>query len=265
MNNQFGLGVSNPTSLLVNQDFFAEIRLPYQSLYNRLILSEAINRYFLMVRGDYFTRLRYAAKKSWESSFIIKKSIVHCLNFRYWEKCNTELTMSQVWRHYEQGRAEDGCKLGKCRICENILRCAGSNTSALWSHLQKNHEEEHAALVKKGAKAAPKNAIGKQPTIEGMISSRTPYGPSHKKQKQFDKNLKEMFVHDCLPFSLANSGTFRKTVTDLDPKIKVKQGRTYSKYVRNDEQKVKKSIKSLLRKNVKGVLGLTADMWDDRK
>ena len=29
MNNQFGLGVSNPTSLLVNQDFFAEIRLPY--------------------------------------------------------------------------------------------------------------------------------------------------------------------------------------------------------------------------------------------
>ena len=53
-----------------------------------------------------------------------------------------------------------------------------------------------------------------------------------------------MFVHDCLPFSLANSGTFRKTVTDLDPKIKVKQGRTYSKYVRNDEQKVKKSIKS---------------------
>ena len=173
--------------------------------------------------------------------------------------------MSQVWRHYEQGRAEDRCKLGKCRICENILRCAGGNTSALWSHLQKNHEEEHAALVKKGAKAAPKNAIGKQPTIEGMISSRTPYGPSHKKQKQFDKNLKEMFVHDCLPFSLANSGTFRKTVTDLDPKIKVKQGRTYSKYVRNDEQKVKKSIKSLLRKNVKGVLGLTADMWDDRK
>ena len=74
-----------------------------------------------------------------------------------------------------------------------------------------------------------------------------------------------MFVHDYLPFSLANSGTFRKTVTDLDPKIKVKQGRTYSKYVRNDEQKVKKSIKSLLRKNVKGVLGLTADMWDDRK
>jgi len=29
MNSQFGLGVSKPSSLLVNQDFFAEIRLPY--------------------------------------------------------------------------------------------------------------------------------------------------------------------------------------------------------------------------------------------
>ena len=29
MNTEFGLGVSKPSSLLVNQDFFAEIRLPY--------------------------------------------------------------------------------------------------------------------------------------------------------------------------------------------------------------------------------------------
>ena len=61
--------------------------------------------------------------------------------------------MSQVWRHYEQGRAEDGCKLGKCRICENILRCAGGNTSAplllLSSHLGQaaHHPEPQAGLL----------------------------------------------------------------------------------------------------------------------
>ena len=53
------------------------------------------------------------------------------------------------------------------------MRCYGwwhGNTSAFWSHLKKNHDEEHA---------------GKQPTIVGLMSSRTPYGPNHKKQKQF--------------------------------------------------------------------------------
>ena len=53
--------------------------------------------------------------------------MVHILNFRFCEKCKTVriagVTMSQVWNYYEQGRAEDGCKLGKCRTCENIMRC----------------------------------------------------------------------------------------------------------------------------------------------
>ena len=55
--------------------------------------------------------------------------------------------------HYEQGRAEDGRKLGKCRICENILRCAGGNTSAplllLSSHLGQaaRHPEPQAVLL----------------------------------------------------------------------------------------------------------------------
>ena len=52
--------------------------------------------------------------------------------------------------------------------------------------MKKNHDEEHAALTKKATTAAaPKKVIGKQPTIEGLMSSRTPYGPNHKKQKQF--------------------------------------------------------------------------------
>ena len=45
----------------------------------------------------------------------------------------------------------------------------------------------------------------------------------------------------------------------------MKLARTYSKYVRADEQQVKKAIKCLLKNNVKGAMGLTADMWDDMK
>ena len=177
--------------------------------------------------------------------------------------------MSKIWKHFEVGRAEDGCKLGKCRMCvePGDLRCSGGNTSSLWNHLKKNHNIEYCLIEKKSLSnpGNVKKVIGRQPTIANVISSKVPYGPNHPKQKQFDKNLKAQFIHDCLPFSMADSKYYRKTISELDPRIKVKLGRTYSKYVRNDEQKVKKAVKSLLRNNVKGVMGLTADMWDDRK
>ena len=177
--------------------------------------------------------------------------------------------MSKIWKHFEVGRADDGCKVGKCRMCEEPadLRCSGGNTSSLWNHLKKNHLPEFNLIEKKSLNnlASVKKMTGRQPTISNLVLSRAPYGPNHPKQKQFDKNLKAQFIHDCLPFSMADSKHFRKTVSDLDPRIKVKLARTYSKYVRADEQQVKKAIKSLLKNNVKGVIGLTADMWDDRK
>ena len=58
---------------------------------------------------------------------------------------------------------------------------------------------------------------------------------------------------------MADSSHFRKTVADLDPRIKVKTAKTYSKYLRSDEQKVKKSVKRLVKKKAAGLVGLTAD------
>ena len=54
------------------------------------------------------------------------------------------MSKSAVWKYFEQLRAEDGCKVATCRICDNppTLRCAGNTTSGLCAHLKKSHQVE---------------------------------------------------------------------------------------------------------------------------
>ena len=108
------------------------------------------------------------------------------------------MSKSLVWRYFVVGRADDGCKIGTCRLCDSdqppTFRCSLNSTSSLWNHLQSKHQTEHDSLVRKKQiaiqgsgmkKSAPAN---KQPTITAMFASNVPYGQGHHKQKQFDKN-----------------------------------------------------------------------------
>ena len=184
------------------------------------------------------------------------------------------MSKSLVWHYFVVGRADDGWKIGTCRLCDSdqppTFRCSLNSTSSLWSHLQSKHQTEHDSLFRKKQIAILKKSatVIKQPIITAMFASNVPYGQGHHKQKQFDKNMNKLFVNECVPFNLANSPHFRKLVSDLDPKIKVQTRQTYSKNIRQNEKKVKTSIKRLIRSmNVRGegLVGLTADMWDDRK
>ena len=113
-----------------------------------------------------------------------------------------------------------------------------------------------------------KKTVGKlmrQPTINDVMTTKAPYGRDHPKQKKFDENLKDQMINDCIPFRTADSYFFRKTVGDLDPRIKVKSAMAYSMQIRKQEIKVKNKIKKIVRLNAKALLALTTDMWDDRK
>ena len=59
-----------------------------------------------------------------------------------------KMAKSEVWRHFEMGKADDGCKTGTCRLCDDppVLRCSGHSTVGLWNHLLKIHKEEHDKL-----------------------------------------------------------------------------------------------------------------------
>ena len=181
---------------------------------------------------------------------------------------------SKVWQYFEQTKAEDGCKAAICRLCvENppTLRCSDNSTSTLWSHLAKLHREDHEKIKKKTdplhgvKKDGAGGSVFRQRTIGEIFGNKAPYGRSHSKQKNFDRNFKNQIVNDFIPFRMADSKFFRKTVTELDPRIRVKSARTYSRQIRSKEKVVKKKIKKLVRKNATNFLTLTSDMWDDGK
>ena len=167
------------------------------------------------------------------------------------------------------GRGADGGKTATCRQCEGeepkVFKLSQNSTSPLWLHLEKAHKTEHEKIV--GKKKSPVNKVVKlkQPTLFNMANKNSPYGRNHRKQKQFDENVKKQMIFDCLPFSIADSKLFRKTVHDLDPKIVVKQAKTYSRHINKEGQLVKDKIKRFVRKNGTGILALTTDMWEDRK
>ena len=190
------------------------------------------------------------------------------LYFQIYRKEKMANRKSKVWKYFEAGRNEDGCKTGTCRICDQprLLRCPQNTTTPLWKHLEKEHKEEYFKIKSNPVQGVKKdNRKLRQPTILDVTSKKIPYGRDHPKQKQFDENVKNQIINDCVPFRIADSESFRKTVSDLDPKIKVKTGSTYSRQIRKDEQKIKSKIRKIVKRNAKGLLALTTDMWEDRK
>ena len=178
---------------------------------------------------------------------------------------------SSIWQHFEQGRDDDSCKTGTCRICESKIRCSGSSTSGLWLHLKNRHDKEYDKLKEKDKKKSDKQqasfkvAISQQPTLQSLVSNMAPYKSNHPKQIKFDRNMLNLIIHDGVPFKIASSKFFKKTILDLDPRVKVKTRQTYSKYITQLEAPVKRKLKDLLKKNAKGLIAVTSDLWDDKK
>ena len=182
------------------------------------------------------------------------------------------MAKSEIWKYFDLRKdTEDGCKLGMCRVCDNddpsVFRLTGKSTSPLWKHLEKCHPEEHSKVKKiqpsTGNDKSKKKII--QPTLDDMINRQVPYGPNHRKQKEFDDKFKDLIVNDCLPFNIADSKFFRNVVETLDPKIQVKSRRTYTKEIKQEAGKVKAGIQKIISKHAGGLVGLTTDMWDDKK
>ena len=175
---------------------------------------------------------------------------------------------SAVWRYYDEGRGVNDVKTGTCRLCDElkVFKLNQNCTSPLWNHLEKAHKADFDKIDKidplRNVVKAPKS---KQPTIVSAIMRRDPYGTQHPKQKQFDENFKKQIINDALPFRVAESKAFRKTVNDLDPRIVVKSRMTYLRQILKKGSTVRSKIRKFVRREAKGILALTTDMWEDRK
>ena len=175
------------------------------------------------------------------------------------------MSKSEVWQYFERGRDDDNGKTGTCRLCETKIRCCQSSTTGLWAHLQRHNIDEYNKLKNKPKTVKDKSERSHQQTLVAFMSNSAPYKSGHPKQKKFDRNLINLFIHNGLPFNIASSAYFKKHVADLDPKIKIKDRHTYSRYIKDMESSLKTKIKRLIKDNAKGFLALTSDLWDDKK
>ena len=179
--------------------------------------------------------------------------------------------MSAIWQYFTSGKS-DHTKTGTCEICDKVLKCSGSSTTVLWTHLEKAHQKEFSELKEKISKRKSrvqgprwKVRTSVQPTLSSVVMRKNPYEVGHPKQAQFDKNVISMIVNNSLPFTIASSKHFKKLVADLDPRIRVRKRQTYSKYIKQMEQPLKNKIRELVKTNSRGYVAVTSDLWDDKK
>ena len=190
-----------------------------------------------------------------------------------------------MWRYFTAVRMGDRklgrCNDGKCQAhtdSDHFCLLSGRSTQSLWRHLRSHHpeiaEEEDAMLADKQAEIAKqkkdaafqlKQFVIKPPSqllmTEYKQTNAPKYQNNHPHQKVFDRNFKNLIVHDALPFNLAGSVWFNKLVHDLDPRLNIKHRTSYSRQVRREGKIVKRRAREHVRKAVTLSYAANVDMW----
>ena len=97
--------------------------------------------------------------------------------------------------------------------------------------------------------------------LSELIQSNLPiYKQNHPKQKRFNRNLKNMILHDVQPFKIADSPWLRRLVRDLDNRVMVKSKYTYAKEVRKEGRIVKRRSRAHVAQNVTFAYAAAADL-----
>jgi hypothetical protein len=155
------------------------------------------------------------------------------------------------------------------------------STTSLWRHLRSHHPETAAleddiqAKKTKLRQQIKKNAAEKlskfvhkpdpQLQLSEFIQSNMPvYQKTHPKQKRFNRNLKNMLMHDALPFKMANSPWFRRLVNDLDNRVIVKSRESYSKEIKKEGRIMKRRSREHCKRNITVAYSAAADMWTSK-
>ena len=97
-----------------------------------------------------------------------------------------------------------------------------------------------------------------------MLTNQKPYHEDHPKQKKFHRNVRDVMVHDSIPFSIASSPWFNRLVNNLDSRIKVKSRFSYSRDIKKEGRIMKHRSRAHVRNNVVQGIGHAADLWKSK-
>lgn len=173
------------------------------------------------------------------------------------------------------------CNDVKCKAHtdpQHFCLLSDRSTQPLWRHLRSFHPEiskeeiaiqtsKKANLDKLKEDAAKKmSEFVFKPNSQLIMTEYTKnngpkYQNAHPVQKKFNRNFKNMLINDAQPFKMANSPWFKQLMFDVDPRIKVNDRSTYSRFVRKEGKVVKRRAREHVRRNVCLGYAASVDMW----
>ena len=134
---------------------------------------------------------------------------------------------SLVWKFFVLDNDKDTVT---CNTCKHLVKRDGGNTSNLRRHLQINHRDKYAELLKlETDKAAEdeevartrKRKLKEQPSVKDCFSKTVPYEKDDSKVRKLNNLLVQTICKDALPFRLVESDSFKQFVATLDPRYQL--------------------------------------------
>lgn len=175
-------------------------------------------------------------------------------------------TPNILWTFFEKkdnGKAE-------CKECKSLIVCTGGTTSGLIKHLKSKHKENHDEYLKsKDAKEAENANKRKSRTgqSDGLKQPRLDFGlPDANLTKKVDEAVVNFLAETGTAFRVVGQPSFKKLMNIANPKIKLKDPRTYSRMTSAKADEISKDITDII-ETVKDDLysvAFTTDLWTSR-
>lgn len=150
----------------------------------------------------------------------------------------------------------------QCNICDKIISMgsatsSGKNTTNLWSHLKHVHPEASEEAKKKKDTKDPS-----QPSVSQLFDKKTEWKNTDPRSVRIDAAVTEMIAVDNQPFSVVSDIGFKRLVTLMEPRYRIKDEKFYrTKMLDETYSRVLTKVKSLVKQDKAPFMAFTTDCW----
>lgn len=177
---------------------------------------------------------------------------------------------SIIWAHFGFKSSDMEQKTTICKLCNKSVPAPDANTTNLFYHLRKVHEEEYVRIKQIQAKPsyeAPKKSREKknygQLKIKESFAHGTPYEKTSQRHKQITCAISHYLCKSMAPVYEVEKESFRDLVKVLDPRYAMPGRKHFSKV---ELPRLYDACRAKVEKEVCNVVhyALTTDLWTSR-
>ena len=176
---------------------------------------------------------------------------------------------SVVWLHFRFKPSDTEQTQPICKLCDKVVPAPDANTSNLFYHLKKNHEEEHGQLQLLRSKQTRDGTAGgsgkkySQPKLKEAFAQGTQYEKTSQRHKQITGAISRYICKGMAPVYVVEKDSFRDLIHTLDPRYVMPSRKHFSKV---ELPHLYASCRAEVEREVCSATNyaLTTDMWMSR-